>query len=482
MNDNATTRWPGARPRVVVAVPSTGRIHNACMESIRAMMRATTAAEEVAFWWGNDQPHDRCRNAILDRFVSDARWSHLLFLDTDVQVEPDTIDRLLAHDVPIVCAPVPTLHKRYGPPAKPSGITVGTNIMTFDDPALRGGIVAPDEPHAGYRRLDLDDLPDQPFTCDATGLGLCLIRREVIERVDRPWCAFVGQFHDEVVGEDVYFFRQARQAGFSILVDPDLACDHLKDIDLTHLDVLFTDEPPVSPWPSRQTPAMPDGVLVAVCVPRTGWLDIHLVDVLGEWEKLYGERVLIERLFCDTIRGGFVQLSKRLETLARKYTHVLFLGSDSIPHPATLGLMGAVDAPIVSALTRSVIDGRICWSFWTTDPDTGRLAAPQNISLPELTMPFEVAAVDPACLLLQRDALGYVTEAMAGVDNGPDADREFAHAWCNAVTEATGRLPMQVPLTVERHAEIGLKGLLDLKMRLKARLRESLDPELIETT
>lgn len=470
-NPNAPARRP---PRVVVAMPSTGRVHHASMESVRAMIHATEMADEVAFWWDNDQPHDRCRNAILTRFVNTPEWTHLLFLDTDVSVAPDTIDRLLEFDTPVVCVPVPCLHRRYSQPGAPLASTVGTNIMVFDDATLRGGIVEPERPDAGYRAVDPDGFPDHPFACDSTGLGLCLIKREVIERIDPPWCRFTGQFKGEYVGEDVYFFRKVRAAGFEILVDPSVTCDHHKYLDLTHLDLLYADVPPVSPWPRNREPNNSRNVFVAIRVPRTGWLDVRLLNVLREWEQVYGDRISIDRIFADSVRGAFAAVAQRVETLDDSFTHVLVLGDDVLPHVMTLGLLAVVEGPIVSALSRRFFDGKICWSYTHTNPSTGQLESPQNIDLPGMTEPFEVDSIDPACVLIKRDALEHAPASLRGDDVGLDADSNFMSRWCNTVAEATGRRPIQVPLTVERRAEVGLAGMLQLKMKLKSKLRAEL--------
>ncbi len=468
---NRLSRDSASSARVVVAVPSTGSIHQDSAESIRKMITATMQAEAIEFWWDNDHPHDRCRNALIARFMDSPGWTHLLFVDTDVTMETGALDRLLAHRVPIVCAPVPTLHRRYGPPDEQRGVTVGTNIMVHDDPSLRGTVVDPERADAGYRRMDPDDFPPEPFTCDATGLGLCLIERGVFERVDRPWCSFVGQFADELIGEDVYFFRKARNAGFEIVVDPSIEADHLKQIDLTHLDLLYSDKIPVSSWPRLQEQDDSRWVCVAVRVPRTGWLSMRLVACLQEWERLYGDRILIERIFADTVRGGFVQLAEKAKSLDSRFGHVLILGDDVVPHRTTLGLMASVDAPIVSALTRSRIDGQICWGYWNPDPLSGALVAPQNIKLEQLTEPFGVASVDPACVLIRRGTLACVADVARLPGHGPQTDLSFGHGWCKAVTTASGQPPVVVPMTVERRCEVGLLGMLQIKMRLKSQLR-----------
>ncbi len=458
--------------RVVVALPSTGQVHQAAMTSVREMMANTRSAAEVTFWWENAQPHDRCRNRLLTRFRDDPTWTHLLFVDTDVVVSDDAIDRLLAHDVPIACAPVPILHRRYGPNGPQAGVTVGTNIMVFDDPKLRGQRVQPDQAGVGYRYMDPDDMPDEPFVCDATGLGLCLIRRDVVEKLTPPWCVFENLSNDEFVGEDINFMRKVRLAGFDILVDPSVTCDHYKRLDLTHLDLLFSEQPPFSPWPARQTPRELTGVIVAVCVPPTGWVDVRLIDVLNAWENNYHHRIRIEYVFADSVRSAMMELAPLVAMSEQRYENVLVLGSDVVPHESTLGLLASVDAPVVSGLSRRFHDGQIRWSFWSRSPETGQLISPQNINLPAIDSPFDVSAIDPACALMKRETFALVDDALDGLTHSANADEQFVLRWCGLISKHLGRRPVQVPLTIERVAEVGLFGLLRLKVALKRKMRE----------
>jgi hypothetical protein len=469
---NSTTNVANKKPRVVVAIPSTGKIHNACMTSVQAMIHGTAEAELIGYWWQNDQPHDACRNALIRRFLADPQWTHLLFLDTDIVVEADVLDRLLAHHAPIVCAPAPIVHRRPSPARAPTGLTIGSNIMFFEDPDRRGSAIEPEALNINYKQSDPDDWPNHPFTCDAAGFGVTLIQRNVLESLEAPWCKFVGHLAGERVGEDFYFFRKARAAGYEILVDPTIPVDHYKEIDLTHLDLLYAEAPPFSPWPSQQAPRLDRNIFVAVRVPPTGWLDVRTPQVLAHWEHTLGARVHIERVFADTVRGTMVAIAERLKSIHDRFTHVLVIGNDVHPHEATIPLLAAVNAPIASALTRTLCGSRICWSFWTEDTFTGELIAPQNIDLPSIAGPFPVAAIDPACALIERSAFPLVATALKLVDHSPSADEQFLHRWCQSVTTSAGRPILQAPFTIERRAEVGLLGLLNLKMRFKAQLRE----------
>jgi len=59
---------------------------------------------------------------------------------------------------------------------------------------------------------------------DVTGLGCCLIKREVFEKVPKPW------FHweeEDAISEDFYFFEKAKQAGYEVRVFSEVRLSHI---------------------------------------------------------------------------------------------------------------------------------------------------------------------------------------------------------------------------------------------------------------
>lgn len=117
--------------------------------------------------------------------------SHLLFLDTDMVFPADVLKRLLAHNKDIVGAS----YSRRVPPFHPLTVTEEGEHVHIT---------------SGLRRVKL--LPT----------GCMLIRMKVFNTLAKPWFNLVAE-GDQLRGEDYYFCKNARAAGFEIWCDGDLS-------------------------------------------------------------------------------------------------------------------------------------------------------------------------------------------------------------------------------------------------------------------
>ncbi len=460
-------------PRVVVAIPTDGRIHARTLESVREMIAATPQAE-VELWWNQDVPHDRCRNGLVRRFLAESDWTHLLFIDNDTIVPVDGLELLLAARAPLTCGPTPILMRRHDVNSPTPAFGVTTNLMVLQDERRRGQVVDLHDASLRYVVLDPDEFPDQPFECDASGMSCCLIERRVLEAIDAPWFRFVGDEPGARLGEDVYFFRKARRHGFRLTAHPGVMCDHLKDVDLTHLDSLFSDDPPQPLW----RPVLPDDVpqtLVVAGAPG-GWLKSPVAGVLQDWSARWPRRVRIHTIDPGAAGPpGSLLLALDSDPIVRETdaTHILLLEADVVPDSDTLPILAGVAQPIVSAMTRTLIDGTIRWAFWLRDRQTDQVHAPQNLRLASLDRPFEAVGVDTAALLVERWALTPLAQIAARARKSRCDGTTVTRQWIEQSEELTGYRPFVAPHLVRRDAEAGLLGLLDMKMRFRARLRES---------
>ena len=131
-------------------------------------------------------------------------FTHILFLDDDMSFPQDVFDRLLAHDLPIVC----TNYRAKVPGVSRSGCTdFENNYINSND-------------HSGVSEVNV------------TGFGVILLSLDAMKDFPAPhfsvlWDEELGDYW----GEDVFFCKRARDHGLKIMCDHDLSKDiaHIGD-------------------------------------------------------------------------------------------------------------------------------------------------------------------------------------------------------------------------------------------------------------
>ena len=126
--------------------------------------------------------------------------SHILFIDSDMRFPQDMISRLLAHDLDIVA----TNCARRRMPTGPTAQIYKEN---------------------GDREL-VWSMPDSTGLQEvgSVGMGVMMIKAGVFKALSEPWYETPWR-HDKrgYIGEDVFFCRKAREAGFKIWIDHDVS-------------------------------------------------------------------------------------------------------------------------------------------------------------------------------------------------------------------------------------------------------------------
>ena len=144
----------------------------------------------------NQKPLDAARNKLLE-LAKAKNPDYYLWIDSDSVIPTDSLQRLLSADKPIVSglyftrsAPFPPVIRRFNKEAD-----------TFE--------------------FILDYPKDALVECDAAGLGFCLIKAEVINKLktDKPF------FWDKL-SEDLNFFKACGEAGYKCWVDTGLIVPH----------------------------------------------------------------------------------------------------------------------------------------------------------------------------------------------------------------------------------------------------------------
>lgn len=122
-------------------------------------------------------------------------YSHLLFVDSDMQFNGDTLHRMLSHDKDIL------------------GLAANRRKLPLESVCkpLNGDITQP--------------IPNELFEAESCGTGVMLIKSEVFTRLPIPF-EFTYE-NGERIGEDVNFCRKARAVGYQVWVDPTIPVRHV---------------------------------------------------------------------------------------------------------------------------------------------------------------------------------------------------------------------------------------------------------------
>jgi hypothetical protein len=158
----------------------------------------------------------------LVQLARHADSSHILWLDADHRFPKDTLVRLLAHDVDIVAAAY--VERRI--PPRPAAFLSDESAEIKD-------------------RLYITPESTGLVEVTSVGMGVMLTKLGVFAHTPAPWFQIGWNPKEQgYIGEDIYFARKVREAGFTVLVDQDLSKDvrHIGEIEFSHEHALAVRE------------------------------------------------------------------------------------------------------------------------------------------------------------------------------------------------------------------------------------------------
>ena len=157
----------------------------------------------------NESLVHRARMEMTATFLRHPEYSHLFWIDADIEFTPEDVAALWNLQ---------------------ADIAVGLYAMKRADMPLsawRNG-----------KLVRIENCPAEPFEVDYAGTGFMLIKRETIEALAAKVPSFEGAhgpvpalfmtpIHDDILeSEDYFFCRLARESGFKIIADPSIRLGH----------------------------------------------------------------------------------------------------------------------------------------------------------------------------------------------------------------------------------------------------------------
>ena len=145
----------------------------------------------------------RMRNELVQAAL-DSGCDAVCFIDDDHVFPPESLNRLISWDVPVVGALYPMRSAPY----------MSTGLIRVND-------------EGGFRGLSPEECAgDGLVTVDALGMGLTLIRYDVFRTLYTPWFR-VSHAHGRDIDDGMFFCASCQSAGIPLAVDCGLKIGHL---------------------------------------------------------------------------------------------------------------------------------------------------------------------------------------------------------------------------------------------------------------
>ena len=215
-------------PHLFLAYVQPGIVHEMWMMSVLGLISRSPGIYAIRPAGVQSGPLlARARNLLVQSFL-ETDDEYLLFTDTDMVFKFEDVELLVAADAPIAGALYYSVAAGVD-----SGPWCTALVASSEDPDTYVPLELP-EPSApeNFQGTRPVDEPLEPMEVAAVGMGLTLIRREVIEAlapVKRLW-PFAETNEDRGYGEDVTFCLRAAEAGFKSVVVPQARVGHIKEI------------------------------------------------------------------------------------------------------------------------------------------------------------------------------------------------------------------------------------------------------------
>ena len=206
-------------PKVLVGMPAYGgMIHS---DAVSALLRYQACRIDFALMTiGNESLITRARNTIISEFDARTEFSHLLFLDADVLLPPEGLQRMLASGCDVIGAAVALKGRNAD----------GTRIFNIGRMLGESGMYYQIE-RIGTAALLLSRRAATALIADARSDGRVYTHGNDIRgaelRAPVQYDVFrVGVIDDEYLSEDFWVCRELRRLGFPIHLDPTIVTRH----------------------------------------------------------------------------------------------------------------------------------------------------------------------------------------------------------------------------------------------------------------
>ena len=202
---NGVTMNNGKPFKLMIGIPCTDMMHTDFVRCLMALKRP--ADSTVLFIKGTILPQSR---DILASTTLSNGFTHLLFMDSDMNFPADALAKLAAHDADIVTGLAVSRREPHQPCIY--------SAINYTDADFAAG-----KPHI----VTCDDWAEKGdyFEVAGCGMAFCLIKAEVLQKMKDTYGEFFKYI--KTYGEDLSFCIRATSLGYKIMVDNSFVLGHI---------------------------------------------------------------------------------------------------------------------------------------------------------------------------------------------------------------------------------------------------------------
>jgi len=208
------------KPKVYIAIPAfDGFIH--CELTLRLLQWShdPTIDTKIRFYT-HLSPLDNARNQAVKDFLEDY-WDYLLFIDNDIIPPSDALPELLKANKEIIAPLCMTMKPDDDGKLFPIPVS-----HRYDK----------NKQHRPYYGQGIEEV-------DYITGGCHLVKREVYEKLDRPYFFTYHKNGVVIYSEDAVFSQQCQKLGYKLYTHYDLICKHIRQIDVKDVNDLLVSLP-----------------------------------------------------------------------------------------------------------------------------------------------------------------------------------------------------------------------------------------------
>jgi GT2 family glycosyltransferase len=206
----------GGKPHVFIAIPtSSGNINHALAIRLIEWSHDPEITVSIRFYSGL-APLDNARNVAVKAFLEDY-YTHMLQIDDDIVPPQGCLRELLVADKEIIAPLCFTTRQDDTGQMYPYPVAHRYNKKGEYEPYHGSGIEETDV---------------------VTG-GMFLVKREVYEKLERPFYFTYHKNGTVIHSEDFIFSQQAQELGYKLYTHYGLHCGHLKQVDIKAINDLM---------------------------------------------------------------------------------------------------------------------------------------------------------------------------------------------------------------------------------------------------